>query len=609
MQFHPKKYADTGRTCRNGQARRPASPTAMNHPIEPSAPHTTHRQVRILARILQEKGIRSVVISSGSRNAPLTQELTGNPAFRCFSVVDERSAAFFAMGLSKHQDRPAALVCTSGSAVLNYYPAVAEAYYSRIPLIVISADRPAQWIDQAIGQTIRQDHVLAAHCAYSTSLREGDDPQTAWYNAREINRAINTACEQQAPAHLNVPLSEPLYDTLDERSACEDPSPRLIEDLPVDPVPSPRAVEQIRRLWSEARRKMILIGARRPDDRSDEVLEELARRNDVAILSETTSNLRRGKDPAPDDPGVFVRHIDRAILPLTAEQTAALQPDLLITCGGMVVSKKIKTFLQNASPRVHIHVGLHTHPDTYMSLTHCVRTDDTTFFKLLDKCPPAPPCGYARAWKEIAARREKAHRAYADAAPYSDFAVWKTLCRAIPEGSHLEIANSAAIRYSQLFDLPDGVSVGCNRGTSGIDGSSSTAVGAAVALAPRGVTLISGDLSFLYDNNALWNESLPDNLRLIVLNNGGGGIFRILNGARDSSFGRRYLQASHEITFRSLARMHSLEYFRAENAEELRRVLSDFWSSSPRARLLEVDTRACENDAVLRTYFACLGDE
>lgn len=584
----------------------------MNRPVEPAAPngkqHTTHRQVRILAHILQEKGIRTIVISSGSRNAPLTQELTANPAFRCFAVVDERSAAFFAMGLSKYQNRPAALVCTSGSAVLNYYPAVAEAYYSRIPLIVISADRPTQWIDQAIGQTIRQDHVMAAHCAYSTVLREADDPQTAWYNAREINRAVNTALTQQAPVHLNVPLSEPLYDTVGDEQVADEPLPRIIEDLPVESVPSLRATEEIRRLWSGEGRKMILVGARRSDDCLDDILAALVRRNDVAVLSETTSNLRGKNDPQSDGRGVFVRHIDRTILPLSPLQAAELQPDLLITCGGMVVSKKIKAFLQNAAPAVHLHVGLHTHPDTYMSLTHSIRTDDETFFKLLNQCPASSSAGYAQAWKKILECREKAHCAYVDAAPYSDFSVWRTLCRTIPEGSHLEIANSAAIRYSQLFDLPCGVSVGCNRGTSGIDGSSSTAVGAAVALAPRTVTLVSGDLSFLYDSNALWNESLPANLRLIVLNNGGGGIFRILNGARNSSFGGRYLQASHGITLDSLARMYHLEYRRAENAEELNGALSDFWSPCDRVRLLEIDTRVCENDAVLRGYFAHLHD-
>lgn len=253
-------------------------------------------------------------------------------------------------------------------------------------------------------------------------------------------------------------------------------------------------------------------------------------------------------------------------------------------------------------------MGLHTSPDTYMSLTHSIRTDDETFFRFLNQCPASSTAGYAQAWKKILERREKAHCAYADAAPYSDFTVWRALCRTIPEGSHLEIANSAAIRYSQLFDLPCGVSVGCNRGTSGIDGSSSTAVGAAVALAPRVVTLVSGDLSFLYDSNALWNESLPANLRLIVLNNGGGGIFRILNGARNSSFGGRYLQASHGITLDSLARMYSLEYRRAENKAELLRALSDFWAPCDRARLLEIDTRGCENDAVLRGYFARLHD-
>ena len=569
--------------------------------------HTTHPQVRALARILQAKGIRDIVLSSGSRNAPIVQELTSDPGFRCFSIVDERSAAFFALGLAKQQSQPAVVVCTSGSAVLNYYPAVAEAYYSRVPMIVISADRPAQWIDQAVGQTIRQDQVLAAHSVYNASLREGSDEQTAWYNARKINRAVNAARRECAPVHLNIPLSEPLYRTTDSDSLL--PAPRIIEQMPVEHVPAPETVEEIRRLWKNAARKMILVGAGQPNERLSEVLSRLARQSDTVVLCETTSNLLSGND-ASGCPDPFIRHIDRTLRPFDPcdERTKRLQPDLLITCAGMVVSKKIKTFLQEAAPAVHIHVDPHTHPDTYMSLTHCVSMDAAAFFSLLEDSA-YNDTGYARLWAEKNAESQAGHRIYCQNAPYSDFKVWETLLDTLPQDSHLEIANSAAIRYSQLFALPKGVSVSCNRGTSGIDGCGSTAAGAAVALAPRRVTLVSGDLSFLYDNNALWNAYLPASMRFIVLNNGGGGIFRILDGARTSSFSPQYLQASHRIEFQALAQMHDLEYRRANDLESLRQALSDFWAPSSRPILLEADTRTAENDTVLRGYFAALGDD
>lgn len=182
--------------------------------MNPSIPHTTHPQVRLLVQLFQAAGLRHAVLSPGSRNAPIAEELAASP-LRCFSIVDERSAAFFALGLSKEEGLPAVVACTSGSAVLNYYPAVAEAYYSRIPLIVVSADRPTDWIDQAIGQTIRQDRVLASHTVYNTTLHEGDDPQTSWYNRREISAAIRAALRESAPVHINIPLSEPLYQTID----------------------------------------------------------------------------------------------------------------------------------------------------------------------------------------------------------------------------------------------------------------------------------------------------------------------------------------------------------------------------------------------------------
>lgn len=553
--------------------------------------HSAHSISQILVNILEVKGIKNAVVSSGSRNAPLTVELF-HSSLECYSIIDERSAAFFAMGMARQKNSPVALVCTSGSAVLNYYPAVAEAYYSRIPLIVLSADRPTQWTDQAIGQTIRQDHVLVPHTVYSTTLREGSDLQTIWFNTREINLAVNAALEQMAPVHINLPFSEPLYETTEE----EMPLPKIIESMPVEASLSEESRNEIARIWKTGRKKMILIGCHRPDAELQRTLEKISRDSDTAILCETTSNM-----PSAD----FVTHIDQAIIPLSAEQAKDFQPDVLVTCGGMVVSKKIKSFLQQAASKAHIHVSLYTFPDTYMSLTHCAKTDDISFFKMLSEIE-CKSDGYRNTWDTLKKSRIPTHKAYCEAAPYSDFKTWEAISQHLPKNTHLEIANSAAIRYSQLFPLPADVTVNCNRGTSGIDGSSSTAAGAAVALFPKQVTLVTGDLSFFYDNNAFWNAYLPASMRVIVLNNGGGGIFRILDGARTSDICPEYLEACHDLSAESIAHLHRLEYAAAHNPTELRQQLSGFWNDSARPKLLEVFTQGIDNGQILRDYFSSL---
>src|SRR5690606_33365801 len=174
-----------------------------------------------IIEICRSKRIIDIVISPGSRNAPLTIGFASNPAFKCYSIADERCAAFFATGMAQQLKKPVALVCTSGSALLNYYPAIAEAFYSQIPLIVISADRPHDKIDIGDGQTIRQENVYANHILYNANLLEDASAE----NDRKINEAINTAIAQKGPVHINAPFEEPLYETVEELKV----SPLLIE--------------------------------------------------------------------------------------------------------------------------------------------------------------------------------------------------------------------------------------------------------------------------------------------------------------------------------------------------------------------------------------------
>lgn len=553
--------------------------------------HSSLPQGQAVVEILIRKGIRHAVISSGSRNAPLTIGFSRS-GIKCYSVIDERSAAFFALGMAKETGRPVALVCTSGSAVLNYYPAVAEAYYSRIPLIVISADRPAEIIDQGAGQTIRQHGVLSAHTAYSTSLREGTDEKTLRYNAREINTAFDKAVAESAPVHINVPFSEPLYGT---SSVTAFGDYQEIETLPVENTLSQRAKDEISRIWNDAEKRMILVGVHKPDKRLESLLMSISRQSGAAVLSETTSNLH-GE--------CFVEKIDQAIIPSGQDTLRELAPELLITAGGMVVSKKIKAILSSMSPKYHIHVNMYDFPDTFGCLTHKAQVSDCVFFSHIASLE-SENTGYSGKWDGIKAERDVKHREYLSHVPFSDLKVWEMLTSHIPENTTLEISNSASIRYSQLFSLPSGISVSCNRGTSGIDGCTSTAAGVAAA-SQNPVTLITGDLSFMYDNNALWNGYLPSSFRMIVINNHGGGIFRILDGSRKADECGRFLEARHGLSVKYLAEMHSIEYAMANDEKNLKETLATFWDESQKARILEVFTPADINGDILRGYFEYL---
>lgn len=316
-----------------------------------------------LVQLCLDKGIDHIVISPGSRNAPLTIDFGEHPDFKCFSIVDERCAAFFAMGMAQQLKKPVAVVCTSGSALLNYYPAVAEAFYSDIPLVVISADRPLNYIDIGDGQTIRQQNVFENHILYAANCIEGEDFQIK--NETELNVALNTAIELNGPVHINIPFSEPLYQTTETQLVWpQNVAPRkadeeLVEDL-----------APFIKLWNSCKRKLVLVGVLAPNSIQQRFIDQLSKDESVLVLTETTSNLH-GEN--------FISAIDQLISPLNEEDFKKLQPDILLTLGGMVVSKRIKAFLRNFPPKEHWHVDAKTANDTYFVLKHHFKTQANTF--------------------------------------------------------------------------------------------------------------------------------------------------------------------------------------------------------------------------------------
>ncbi len=566
--------------------------------------------------LCKAKNIKHIIISPGSRSAPLTIGFTSDPFFKCYSIVDERCAAFFALGIAQQTKHPVAVVCTSGSALLNYYPAVCEAFYSNIPLVVLSADRPKYLVNIGDGQTINQDHVYGKHSLYSVNLKQdlkdgvgfnktgevlpifknlentlekylGLQKTVQLENEEQINKALNISIVQSGPVHVNCPFDEPLYETTKKVMV----SPRLIS-LP-EKAPENTDYKTFSKQWNTAKRKLVLVGVLSPNTIEQKYLEHLAKDESVIVLTETTSNLHHD---------FFIPSIDKLIGALTKTEFENLQPDILLTLGGLVISKKIKKFLRDYKPKQHWHVGLYRANDTFFSLNKVFKQLENLFFESFIYHVVPVSSNYRNFWLGIMKIRREKHELYMNQMGYCDFKVFNAILKSLPDAIQLQVGNSSAIRYTQLFDLNNTVSVFSNRGTSGIDGSTSTAIGASI-INKKQTVFITGDLSFFYDSNALWNNYIPNNFRIILINNGGGGIFRILPGHKNTDNFDTFFETKHNLTAKQLCEMYLFEYNVVKDEEALVSKLKTFYSESKQPKLLEIFTPTRENDTVLLNYF------
>ena len=533
--------------------------------------------------IFRQKEIQHIVISPGSRNAPLTIGFTNQEGFTCYSIADERCAAFFALGLAQQLQKPVAVFCTSGSAVLNYYPAVAEAFYSQIPLLIVSADRPKNKIDIGDGQTIRQENVFANHIVFSANLTENASSQ----NDNLIVSAIETAISQKGPAHINVPFEEPLYETLLE------PTYIPIISNSFNAKSEFNLDAKFLSEWQSAKKKLILVGELLPNAIEQKYIESLANDESVLVLLEKTSNLHHS---------TFIDRIDTLISTFSEDEKLNFQPDILLTFGGMVVSKRIKSLMRNYKPKQHWHIDEIRAYDTFGCLSQHFQTNSTSFLSQLVVKNNLVESNYQLDFQSIWQDRLVKHEKYMSEIPFSDFKVFDFLSRNLPENIQLQVSNSSPIRYLQLVALPKTIEVFSNRGTSGIDGSTSTAIGAAIANKKPSI-FVTGDISFLYDSNALWNNYIPKHFKIILINNSGGGIFRILPGHEETETFNTFFETSHQLTAEHLAKMYAFEYTSVQNEAELHAVWDSFISNDNRPSILEIFTPEKTNDIVLLDYF------
>ena len=547
--------------------------------------YTDKKNAQLVIQACLDYQIEHVVISPGSRNAPLIIGFDAFESIKKYSIVDERSAAFFALGMARQTRKPVALVCSSGSALLNYYPAIAEAYYSRIPLLILSADRPQKLLDIGDGQTIRQKNVFANHILFSTEITE-NNPEN---QVELLRQAMDALVRQSAPVHINIPFDEPLYQMTDISvfsgviKKREEPKDSLLDEVPIP-------VEQLQIFadkWNQSKRKMLIVGVYEPDAMLQTQLQHIAQDPSVIVLVENTSNVRHP---------YFIESIDQLVFSFSDAVFQTYKPEIVLTLGGMVVSKKIKRLLRHGDAWVKM--------DTYHSLTHHFTISSGLFFSQFFFLTRIKESDYRQKWLDLQRKRKAKHDVFIEKLPFSDLKVYATISRYISDNLNVHFANSTAIRYAQLFSWKKEQAISCNRGTSGIDGSVSTAVGMAV-VSRKPVLLITGDLSFFYDSNALWNPYVPVDFRIVLVNNGGGGIFRFIPGP-DTTASLAYFETSHGLRAENLCKMHDIHYENARDIREVKEKLSHFFEVSKRPKLLEIFTDKAQSATLLKAYFEFL---
>ena len=510
--------------------------------------------VNILTALLVKHGIRHAVVCPGSRNAPIVHNLNECPDIQCYPVTDERSAGFYALGMTQALKEPVAVCVTSGTALLNLAPAVAEAYYQHAPLVVISADRPPQWIDQLDGQTLPQSDALGRFVCKAVSLPEPRNDEERWYCNRMVNEVL---LERYAPVHVNVPISEPLFGFTTEVL----PDERKIER--VEAGMSDLTLNHLLRMFLSSKRPMLICG------------------------QPMNSNLDEAVSLVEDDDSYV--------------------PDVVLYVGGSIVSKRVKHFLRKAKEVWAVNRTGEVN-DTFMNLTRVIQGDGNVIADLVRFHLEQQPHPFMQLWDDLLTRVCQQVEDYQPA--YSQMAAVKyfeqQLFSLLPSSSSLlqvHYANSTAIRLANIYARH---LVFCNRGVNGIEGSLSTAAGSS-AVTDKLVFCVIGDLSFFYDQNALWNQNLKGNFRILLLNNGKGVIFNMLKGLEQSPARDRFVAAEHHTTAAGICQQNGVAYRQATDLLTMQQGID--WlltAESEHPLLLEVLTDDVADERVYRDYYHSL---
>jgi 2-succinyl-5-enolpyruvyl-6-hydroxy-3-cyclohexene-1-carboxylate synthase len=556
-----------------------------------------------LVEICAKRGIKRVILCPGSRSAAVTLAFARNPKITCYSISDERSAGFIALGMALQTKEVVAIVCTSGSAVYNFAPAVVEAFFQEIPLLVFSADRPSEWIHQNDGQTIYQQNIFGQNVKKSYQLlADYNHADTAWFINRTINEAISNCNELPfGPVHINIPIREPFYPAENEVFK---PSINLsaLENIPCIFEISESSKLKLISEFLMANNVLIAVGQHDWDDDLNYYLTLLNKEYGIPILYDVISNVKVPQFQNHD-------HIFNA-------DNESVMPDLLITFGKSFISKSFKKYFQKNKVAAHWHIQIGNKIiDPLQSITKIIPLKAADFLKIIWESAALQDIKelqidksnhYFQKWENQQWNIEdKKIKFLKNQIIFSELLAYKTVIDLLPIDCELHLANSMAVRYVNMLSLSinNKINVFANRGTSGIDGCLSTAVGSAMLTDKLTISFI-GDVAFFYDRNALWNNYLHANLRIIVFNNNGGGIFRLIDGPSQQPELNEFFETKQNLTAKSTAEEAGLSYFAVSNQQDLEKILPIFLLNNGKAKCLEITTSGEINQAVFKAFKA-----
>ncbi|MBO9612673.1 MAG: 2-succinyl-5-enolpyruvyl-6-hydroxy-3-cyclohexene-1-carboxylic-acid synthase [Dyadobacter sp.] len=548
-----------------------------------------------MAEICYRQGIRHVVISPGSRSAALTLAFARHGGFQAHVCIDERSAGFIALGMAQQIDSPVVLICTSGSAAYNFAPAVSEAFFQQIPLLVLTADRPKEWQHQYDGQTIYQTGIFGPHVKRSFEISpDYQHPDVQWAINRVTNEAINlTSVVPNGPVHINVPIREPFYPSGTEDFNASG-AVRIVKKQESEVV-WPQAVwEELLDEWEDASKILIAGGQGKPDEALNAVLGRIMEEWQIPVLGDCLANLS-GKE--------VIRHHD---LFLGTKEAENLRPDLLITFGMSFLSKEFKQFIRKNPPKYHWNISRDAFlADPFQSVTRDISGNAASLFeKLFEKLDYQSfvensdlghDTSFHSLWLQIERNaRQRKHETLKNLSTFSDLTLLDSIFRYVDSQYQLHVANSMSVRYANVLATEnEWTGVYANRGTSGIDGCVSTAIGAA-RVNGKPTLLITGDVAFLYDRNGLLIDNLPQNLKIMVLNNAGGNIFRMIDGPGSLPELETFFETRHSFSARRTCEDSGIAYFRVSGHGEAESIVKEFLNFDGIA-LLEGFTDPVEN--------------
>ena len=548
------------------------------------------QHVYSISQACEQFGVQHAIICPGSRSAPLVSAFTQS-RIHCISVLDERVAAYMALGMAQQTNTPVVIICTSGTAAINLYPGIAEAFYQRVPLIILTADRPLELLNQQDGQMVMQENLYGKHVLWFQQMdcyEHGKEKLQEVYNQTFLALQKADSPYKKGPVHLNIPLSEPLY-----AKGFSNPKKQRFEKKLVQPITDIKNLNALKSSWDKATKKIILVGQLPVNNELFSQLIRLEQDPNVVVIGDVLSNQQMA---------VTAPFFDTIMSKATPEVLNKLEPDLLISLGGPVLSKTLKRWLQNQVKLTHIRIDTGNEViDTYRNLSFTVRQEPASVLSTLDT-DSIEATEFKKTWQLLDELTTHRLDDFLFKYKYNELSVTNEVLKQLPTACNLHLANSSVIRYvSWLGGAPEHVVANGNRGTSGIDGCSSTAVGAAM-VNNRLTVLLTGDLAFLYDRNAFWKQPVPNNLKIIVLNNGGGGIFKLIDGPQLHQKNIRFFTTPHQFGMKQVAEEYHMDYYLCQDAQSLNTQLEQFFEPSKNASLLEIKIDIDQNAKAIELF-------